>query len=136
MENMTGEALAKRVDIGEVTTFRLHWLLCDLWDLQRTIANARFGSTAADLSTGVHSELVKTLDGIAGKYRQLRWETKTILGFDYDDEVQPLFDHLAKHAEYLQELEKVKDILRHKAEQILEAESKRLNDALDKLAKY
>lgn len=130
MEKAQGKELASRLNLGEITSFRLHWLVCDLGELQRDLDRVGVGKTAEDLRTGAHAAFLARLERIVQQYRRLRWETKTLLGLDYEDEVAPLFEHLAKHAEYLQEIEKVKDVLRQKAEQILQLESQRIHIAL------
>jgi hypothetical protein len=136
MQKVTGEMLANQANLGDVVTWRLHWLICDIHKIQEHMTNANFlGEGSADLSTGVFAGFVEALQGVARSYARLRWEAKTMLGRDYPDEVEPLFDSIAKHAEYLEELETAKKFLEKKAQQILAAEATRIQGRLDDLAK-
>ncbi len=126
----TENTLASRLDLGEVTSWRLHWLLCDLWNLQRDIEKSSFGRGVADLHCGPFAEMLERLKRVEGSYSRLRWETKTMLGIDYEDEVAPLFEGIPKNADYATELAKAKTLLQAIAEKALEAEREHLHSSI------
>ena len=133
MQKETGEKLASQLNLGEVLTWRLHWLTCDIRKLQEQVNDANFGQGPADLSKGIFADFVDALQGYARNYARLRWEAMTMLGCDYQDEVEPLFANLAKHAEYIQQLDIAKGLLEKKAQYILEAEASRVQGRLNDL---
>lgn len=126
----TDNALASRLDLGEVTSWRLHWLLCDLWSIQRDIEKTNFGTGVAQLHDGPYVEVLNRAKRVQGSYERLRWECKTMLGMDYEDEVAPLFAAIPKHAEYAAELAKTKTLLQGIVDKALEAEKKQLHSSI------
>lgn len=130
MSTTTQNDLASRLNLGEATSWRLHWLLCDAWQLQRDIAGAHIGGRVADLYEGVFAELLDRVKRLEGAYQRLRWETKTMLGFDYEDDVDPLFAALPKNEEFASELAKTKSLLQAVVDRVLAAESKHLQSSI------
>ena len=132
IENTRGAQLAKQLNLGEVTSWKLHWLVCDLQNLQTEMYKADFG-TDADLRTGVFADFLMNLKNITLRFDRLRWEVKTMLGFDYDDEADALFHHVKHYDKYLEEVGNVKTYLEQKARQILEAESERVLQSIQNI---
>jgi hypothetical protein len=129
VENNRGAQIASQLNIGEVTSWRLHWLVCDLQSLHTTMQKADFGQSG-DLTTGPFARFKEEATKITLQFRRLRWEVKTMLGFDYEDDVDPLFWHLEKYGKYLEEVGNVKDYLERKARKLLEAESERVHESI------
>jgi hypothetical protein len=127
--NSRGAELASRLNIGEVTSWRLHWLVCKLQSLQKVMHSADFGSSA-DLTSGKFADFMTELKTITLEFGRLKWEVKTMLGFDYEDEVAPLFQHVDHYGTYLEEVGNVKEYLDRKAGQILEAAATRVQESI------
>ena len=124
MNTLTAEpTLATRLNIGEVTDWRLHWLLCDLWNIQRDTLTTNFGQRVALLHEGPFAAMLERLKRVESNYQRLRWETKTMLGLDYEDDVEPLFASLPKNLDYAMELQKTKAQLQGIADKALENEA-------------
>ena len=91
--------LSKRLSLGDSVGWRLHWLICGLNRL-----NDRISVETGELAqpgAPVFDEVVQQFHKIQSDYSRLIWETKTMLEFDYESEVMPLFESLTKHANYL-----------------------------------
>jgi hypothetical protein len=129
VENNRGAQLASQLNIGEVTSWRLHWLVCDLQNLYTAMQKADFGQSG-DLTTGTFARFKEEATKITLQFRRLRWEVKTMLEFDYEDDVDPLFWHLEKYGKYLEEVGNVKNYLELKARKLLEAESERVHESI------
>jgi hypothetical protein len=124
-----GEELAARLNIGEVTGWRLHWLTRKLCNLQDEMQKADFGMDPASLRNGVHAEFAAKLKSIAIDYANQRWEVRTMLDNSFENE-RALFNHLSQNVTYQEELGKATSFLTAKAEQILGAEAQRIKSSL------
>lgn len=121
--------LARQLNLGEVTSWRLHWLLCDLWALQRDIQTTPTPRVAG-LQEGPFADLLTRLKRVEAGYQRLRWETMTMLCADYDSHVEPLFASLSKHDDYAAELLKAKTLLQAAADKAFAEEAKRLCNSI------
>ena len=128
--NTSERTLARRLDLGEVTSWRLHWLLCDLWTIQGDIKKAHCGQRVAQLHSGPFAEMLARVKRVEVSYERMQWETKTMLGLDYENEVKPLFTALPKNAEYAAELAKAKALLQVVVDRTLATEARQLQDSI------
>ena len=126
----TENNLSSRLNIGAVTTWRLHWLLCELCSLKQDIQTAQCGSRVAQLHNGPFAELLARVKRVEGSYARIRWETKTMLGLDYEDEVEHLFASLPKNADYAAELAEVKGLLQRIVDKVLAEEAQQLRSSI------
>ncbi|HDR9103392.1 TPA: hypothetical protein QDB04_000111 [Burkholderia vietnamiensis] len=117
-----GEQLASQLNIGEVLSWRLHWLMLQLCDVQKkaealAIHTGPLHGASQDLIA-----LVNTLTAVMGELSQLHWQTKTMLSLDYDDEVKPLFEYVPKYADFREQLKTTKAVLEAKAAEAMQAD--------------
>ncbi|WP_157657719.1 hypothetical protein [Burkholderia ubonensis] len=117
-----GEHLASQLNLGDVLSWRLHWLVCDLQDLKAKTAASRFRSEPLRLGGAELTTLVDELTDITNQFGTLRWQTKTMLSLDYDDEVTPLLEHVPKYAEFCSELQETRAAIEQKLKAAAEAE--------------
>jgi hypothetical protein len=117
-----GEQLAKQLNLGDVVSWRLHWLICEL-DRFQTKANAlEVRSRQLQESSDALMGLVQELQGITVEFEHFCQQTKTMLGLDYNDEVQPLLDVEPKYKEFCEKVQQAKSILAEKAKAVSEAD--------------
>ena len=126
--------LAKSLTLGDTVGWRLHWLGCDLRELQREIRKTIFGTGAAHLESGPFKEVLGRLKAIEVRYGRLRWETQLMLGLDYDDEVAAIFVEQPKQAEYDEALRETRALLQAVVDRLLAAEAKHLQGLIDRNA--
>lgn len=129
VDNNRGAQLAAQLNLGEVVSWKLHWLVCKLQSLQTAMSKADFGSNS-DLTTGTFARYVDELKAITLEFGRLRWEVKTMLGLDYEDEADPLFQHVDHYARYAEEVGKAGDYLERTATKILESASTRIHETI------
>ena len=128
-ENNRGAELAGKLNLGEVTGWRLLWMRNELQRLRCRMQLA--ADFTSDGGLGVVEQFVAELRSFDVQLVQLRWEVKTMLGFDYDSEVNALFEHLPQYAEYQEQMRQAKTFLERKTQQILEAKEKTIQASLD-----
>ncbi len=117
-----GEQLAKQLNLGDVVSWRLHWLTCEL-DRFQTKANAlEVRPRQLHESNEALMGLVQQLQSIKVEFEHFRQQTKTMLGLDYNDEVQPLLDVVPKYREFCEKVQHAKAILTEKAKAVSEAD--------------
>jgi hypothetical protein len=117
-----GEELAKQVNLGEVLDWRLHWLTLRLERLQTTAEAMAIHANRLNANGDVLSALVDELDAATSEFEVLKHQTMMMLGLDYNNEVQPLFDHVPKYSAFCEQLKATRGVLEAKAKRASEAE--------------
>lgn len=117
-----GEQLASQLNLGDVLSWRLHWLICNLQDLKAKTATSRFRSEPLRVGGTELTTLVDELTDITNEFGTLRWQAMTMLGLDYNDEVTPLLEHVPKYAEFCSELQGARAAIEQKVKAAAEAE--------------
>jgi hypothetical protein len=117
-----GAELATQVNLGEVLDWRLHWLTMRLEKLQKNVEALAIHSNRLNANGEGLTALIDELDAATCEFEQLKRQTMIMLGVDYNDEVQPLFDHVPKYATFCEQLTATKGVLEAKAKQASEAD--------------
>lgn len=117
-----GAQLATQLNLGDVLHWRLHWLTCDLQDLQTKAEASNVRPKRMRVSDEEQTSLVDELAAIASAFQRVHWETKTMLRLDYEDEVTPLFAHVPKYAEFCEQLKKTRAAIEKRVKAAAEAE--------------
>lgn len=130
MKTEQGNKLATSMNLGEVTSWRLHLLLCHLSELQHDISICHFGSSYSDLIDGPFAKLLARVKRIENDYGQIRRETQLMLGLDYSSEIEPLFQSLPKNEEYLTKMQEAKASLQAVVDRHLGCEARFLKNCI------
>ncbi|MBU9199910.1 hypothetical protein KTD31_00655 [Burkholderia multivorans] len=117
-----GEQLATQLNLGEVLSWRLHWLMLQLCDVQKKAEALAIHTSPLHGASQDLMALVNALTAVMGEFSQLHWQTKTMLGLDYDDEVMPLFEHVPKYADFRAQLKTTQSVLEAKAAEAMQAD--------------
>jgi hypothetical protein len=110
-----GEELATQVNLGEVLDWRLHWLTMRLENLQKNAEALAIHSNRLNANGEGLTALIEELDAATCEFEKLKQQTMIMLGLDYNDEVQPLLDHVPKYAKFCEQLKTTKGVLETKA---------------------
>jgi hypothetical protein len=100
-------------------------------EVERLRLRMNIADFMSDGGLGVLEQFVAELRSFDVQLVRLRWEVKTMLGFDYENDVNALFEHLPRYAEYQERMQQAKTFLERKAQQILEAKEKTIQASLD-----
>jgi hypothetical protein len=131
-----GEELATQVNLGEVLNWRLHWLTMRLEKLQKKVEALPLHSNRLNANSDGLTALVDELDTATCEFEQLKQQTMIMLGLDYDNEVQPLLDHVPKYATFCEQLTATKGVLEAKAKQASEADLGFMMERIRSAARY
>lgn len=114
------ERLAGRLNLGEVTAWRLEWLARDLGKLQAVLRAPRYGPDLERFQNGMFAESIQTFKDICLAYSKLRWEVMTMLGLEDDKDIIQFFEYLPNHEHYLLEVEETKASLKELVKRMFE----------------
>jgi hypothetical protein len=131
MSTEKGQELASRLNLGDVTDWRLHWLICRLSGVKHDMATANFAGGLRDLPNGTFGQFLGRVKRIEEDYLQIRRETQLMLGADYSNEIDALFDSLPNHPKYLDSLAEAKAKLQKVADDMLFVEARHLRGCIE-----
>lgn len=130
-----GAELATQVNLGEVLNWRLHWLTMRLEKLQKKADDTEIHSNRLNANGESLTALIDELDAATCEFEQLKQHTMIMLGVDYNDEVQPLFDYVPKYETYCAQLQSTKGAIEAKVRQASEAELAVMMDRIQSAAR-
>ena len=119
----------KTLTYNELLTWRFHWILCDIWEIERDYQNRYSGKY--DTKEKIVALGVKVRDMVA-KADAIIHQTAIMMDIDYHDEVRNACRELPKYQELLKKFQELAEIVINDFNKFNRLELEQIKEAMRK----